>query len=114
GHAVNLTSRVEAATKVFGVSCLITSATRQALTTEMPLRRVCRARLTGMVEPVDLYELAAALNEPNGTGLRERYEAALMLYERSELSECQQACQELLGNIGASDGPTKWLLSRAE
>src|SRR5439155_6454070 len=40
GHAVNLTSRVEAATKVLGVTCLVTAATRTALTLNLPLRRV--------------------------------------------------------------------------
>ena len=114
GHAVNLTSRVEAATKVFGVSCLLTAATRQALTTDLPLRRVCRARLTGMVEPVDLYELPAAANQPNWSAQREQYEAALKLYERNEMAPCRQACQAILRDLGDSDAPTIWLLARAE
>src|SRR5207253_3197667 len=59
GHAVNLTSRVEAATKVLGVTGLLTATTRGALTLNLALRRVCRARLTGLVEPVDLFELPA-------------------------------------------------------
>jgi adenylate cyclase len=114
GHAVNLTSRVEAATKVLGVSALLTSATRQALTIDLPLRRVCRARLTGMVEPVDLYELPAAANQPNWSAQREQYEAALKLYERNEMAPCRQACQAILRDLGDSDAPTIWLLARAE
>jgi adenylate cyclase len=113
GHAVNLTSRVEAATKVFGVSCLLTSATRQALASNVPLRRVCRGRLTGMVEPIDLYELPAAASEATWTARRPRYEAALLSYERNQIAECQAACQAILRELGDEDGPTKWLLARA-
>jgi adenylate cyclase len=114
GHAVNLTSRVEAATKVFGVTCLLTSSTRQALTVDFPLRRICRGRLTGMVGPVDLFELPAVSNQPAWTTQRDRYHAALTLYERNQIAECQQACQAMLRDLGDCDGPTKWLLARVE
>ncbi|HEY2411130.1 MAG TPA: adenylate/guanylate cyclase domain-containing protein, partial [Pirellulaceae bacterium] len=76
GHAVNLTSRVEAATKVFGISCLMTAATRQQLHGVFPLRRVCKARLTGMTEANDLFELSSASNQPTWPLIRTRYEAA--------------------------------------
>jgi adenylate cyclase len=114
GHAVNLTSRIEAATKVFGVACLLTGATRQALGADLPLRRVCRARLTGMAEPVELYELSPANNDPSWEARRQQYETALALYERNDIADCRAACQALLQKLGDSDGPTKWLLSRAE
>jgi adenylate cyclase len=114
GHAVNLTSRVEAATKVFGVACLLTAATRQALTGTYDLRRVCRGRLTGMVEPVDLYELPADGNDPSWAKLRAPYEAALAHYESDRAGECRAACLAILSGEGGSDGPTKWLLARAE
>ena len=114
GHAVNLTSRVEAATKVFGVSCLLTAATHEQLTIDLPLRRLCKARLTGMVEAVDLYELPTAGDAPSWAPRRERYEAALALYEQNAIAECRDACCALLNELGDSDGPTKWLLARAQ
>jgi adenylate cyclase len=113
GHAVNLTSRVEAATKVFGISCLMTAATRQQLKSDFPLRRVCKARLTGMTEANDLFELSAASNQPTWPLIRTRYEAALGLYEKNQVAECKQACQDLLEEFGEGDAPTKWLLERA-
>jgi adenylate cyclase len=114
GHAVNLTSRVEAATKVLGVPCLLTGATRAALTKLTPVRRVCRARLTGMTEAVELFELAAFGDHPTWLAQREKYEAALALYEKRRIEECIAACHEMQAQFGAADGPTSWLLKQAE
>jgi len=114
GHAVNLTSRVEAATKVFGVTCLLTAATRAKLKMDFPLRRVCKARLTGMTEAVDLFEISSASTQPTWPLQRQRYEAALALYEQNKMPECQQACQGILEELGDFDAPTKWLLGRVQ
>jgi adenylate cyclase len=125
GHAVNLTSRVEAATKVFGVWCLMTAATREKLTINVPLRRICRARLTGMVEPVDLFELSPATQARSASEgptspqsswpeLRQRYEAALLHYEEGRAAECRDACQAILRDLVDSDSPTRWLLARTD
>jgi adenylate cyclase len=114
GHAVNLTSRVEAATKVFGISCLMTAATRQQLKGDFPLRRVCKARLTGMTEANNLFELSGAGSQPTWPLIRTRYEAALGQYEANQLAECKQACQDILEEFGEGDAPTKWLLAQAE
>lgn len=114
GHAVNLTSRVEAATKVFGVTCLLTAATRQQLKMDFPLRRICKARLTGMTEAVDLFEISPAVKQPTWPLQKQRYEAALALYEQNKMPECQQACQAILEELGDFDAPSKWLLARAQ
>jgi adenylate cyclase len=114
GHAVNLTSRLEAATKVFGISCLMTASTKQLLTMTFPVRRICKARLTGLVETVELYELSAASVQPNWGNIRERYESALALYEGNQIEKCQAACQALLKEFGEADAPTKWLLAQTE
>jgi adenylate cyclase len=114
GHAVNLTSRVEAATKVFGVTCLLTAATREQLRMDFPLRRICKARLTGMTEAVDLFEISAAIKQPTWPLQKQRYEAALALYEQNKMQECQQACHGILEELGDFDGPSKWLLAQSQ
>jgi adenylate cyclase len=113
GHAVNLTSRVEAATKVLGVSGLLTGQTRAALTQPADLRRICRARLTGMTEAVELYELPPASDLAAWRVRCQHYEAALALYEQGHVADCAAACDAILQQF-STDGPTKWLLSRAE
>jgi adenylate cyclase len=114
GHSVNLTSRIEAATKVFGVSCLMTAATRQQLRGDFPLRRVCKARLTGMTEANELFELSAASSQATWPTIRMRYEAALGLYESNQIAQCKQACRDILEEFGEGDAPTKWLMARAD
>ena len=114
GHAVNLTSRVEAATKVLGVPCLVTGSTRASLMEPVPMRRICRGRLTGMTEAVELFELGEFADHPTWLQQRERYEAALVLCEKQRLAEAHAACHTLQAEFGASDGPTKWLLRQIE
>lgn len=114
GHAVNLTSRIEAATKVLGVQCLLTGGAKAALSKPIPLRRICRCRLTGMWEPVELFEPAVFTDHPTWLAQRERYEAAVALYEKQRPAECLEACRAMLEEFGQSDGPTNWLLKQAE
>lgn len=110
GHAVNLTSRIEAATKVLGVPCLVSEATTALVTQRWPLRRIGRVRLTGMVEPVTLFELdicpeAASGWEPRKTG----YEQALALFEAGQTEAALQAALQLQQSF-PEDGPTRWLV----
>jgi adenylate cyclase len=114
GHAVNLTSRVEAATKVLGVPCLLTGATRAALSGGVQVRRICRARLTGMAEGVEIFELPAFSDLSTWLTQRQRYEAALLFYEQERAADCRAACRAMLDEFGPNDGPTKWLLKQAE
>jgi adenylate cyclase len=113
GHAVNLTSRVEAATKVFGVPCIITAATRQRLPADLPLRRLCRGRLTGMEGAIDLYELAAEAPTSQWLMQRDLYEQALVLYEKDQPA----AALELVATLNtylANDPATLLLQAHAQ
>ena len=114
GHAINLTSRVEAATKVLGVACLLTGAVHKSLTRPAPLRRICRARLTGMADAVDLYELAAYTDHPAWLAQRKQYEEALKLFEMQQPGECLAICHAMQKDFGISDGATTWLMKQAE
>jgi adenylate cyclase len=112
GHAVNLTSRVEGANKLIGTSCLLTSVTRQKLPAEMQVRRVCRARLSGLQEPIDLFELGALAPSETWLRLRADYEQALELYEQQRPLECLQCCAKILAS-SVTDDVTRWLLNLA-
>jgi adenylate cyclase len=112
GHAVNLTSRVESATKTVGVPCLVTDATRKKLAVEFPVRRICQARLAGMSDAVELYELGERDPSDAWLSLRRDYEEALGHYERGEYARCLQCCAQIMtGN--SVDPPTRWLLDNA-
>lgn len=112
GHAVNLTSRVESATKTVGVPCLLTDATRKKLAVDIPVRRICQARLAGMSESVELYELGERDPSDAWLTLRRDYEEALAHYERAEYARCLQCCAQIMAG-NSVDPPTRWLLNNA-
>lgn len=114
GHAVNLASRVETATKVVRATCLLTSSTEAALTITVPRRRVCQAQLPGLAEPVDLYELPASPHDPTWPARCERYEEALKAWENEHPDACLRICQSMQEEFGPGDGPAEWLAAKAQ
>ncbi len=57
GHTVNIASRVQDQTKRFGTPVLLTDATRSRLPADIAVRSVGVTHLTGIANPVELYEL---------------------------------------------------------
>jgi adenylate cyclase len=113
GHTVNLASRVEGATKQLGVRILITGSTRAELGDGFETRRICRAKMAGMDEPVDLYELQSDSVAGEWKTHRDAYEWALELYETRKWGEACAALVELLADDKSKvDGPTVALVSR--
>ena len=101
GHMVNLASRVEGATKQLGVPVLITGATRERLSDEFATRRLCRVRVVGIVEPVELFELHAESDSETWNERREVYQSALTHYEAGRWAE---ACRAINDQLEDSDG----------
>jgi Adenylate cyclase, family 3 (some proteins contain HAMP domain) len=66
GDAVNLSSRLESATKVFGVRMLMSEAAHERLEDprEFHLRQIDTVRVKGKEQPIDLYEVFD-LDEPS-------------------------------------------------
>jgi adenylate cyclase len=114
GHAVNLASRVEGATKHLGVSLLITGSTRYLLGRSFATRRLCRARIRGLAGEVDLYELHAETASTDWQSWSESYERALALYEAGKWGESCQVLFPFLSEVaGTYDLPSVSLLSQA-
>lgn len=109
GHTVNLASRVEGATKHFGVPILMTGATFAQVREHVATRRIFTVRLVGIEEAVELYELARpACSDPS---LRQTYEAALDRYEHGDWAQAYQILQSLAARPD-HDVPTLHLLSQ--
>jgi adenylate cyclase len=114
GHAVNLASRVEGATKQLGIPLLITGSTRAKLGDDFATRRLSRARVVGIAGAVDLYELHAESASPTWQARRDVYEQALALYEAANWPAACQALYPLLTDPeGQYDVPSLNLLTRA-
>jgi adenylate cyclase len=113
GHAVNLASRVEGATKQLGVPLLITGSTRELLGDGFATRRLCRARVVGIEGAADLYELAAEGAAPEWQAWRDGYEQGLALFEAGDWRGACRALQPLLLHQETPDIACLTLMSRA-
>ncbi len=114
GHTVNLASRLEGATKHFGVPILLAETTARKLGEPMALRRLGKTLLAGMVRPIDVFDVAPDSNDPKWRAQRNAYEQALQLFESNRWAEACQRLQPLLsaGQTGY-DVPSLTLMSRA-
>jgi adenylate cyclase len=101
GHAVNLASRVEGATKHLGVPVLMTGSTHAQLRGELAARKLCRVRVAGIDGAADLYELHTGSADPAWNSLRDAYERALTLYEAGHFAE---ACRTLYPLVSSPEG----------
>jgi adenylate cyclase len=84
GANVHLASRVESATKELRVPLLATEATASRLSARFICPRLCRVRLPGISEPIELYGVWSADAEPSDMAT---YEHALIESEAGQLDE---------------------------
>lgn len=113
GHAVNLASRVEGATKQLGIPLIITGSTHAQLDMAFATRRLCRARLPGIEGATDLYELHGETATEDRQEWNATYDRGLALYEAGRWLEACRTLQTLLYGDKEHDRPTLMLLSRA-
>jgi adenylate cyclase len=110
GATVNLASRVEGATKYLKCSVLLTGETRAMIDDSFPTRRLCRVRVVGMANPVELYQLAP-VDWPLWPEACAAYEKGLAEFEHGSFD----AAARTLGDWRArqpTDGPAVVLLHR--
>lgn len=108
GHTVNVSSRIEGATKYLGVPVLIGGTTQKLLGDEFLTRRVCQVRAVGLEGNVELHELRAATPDANWQRIRALYEPALTNYEAGQFQAALQMVQMIEAATG-EDGPTRML-----
>jgi adenylate cyclase len=111
GNTVNLASRVQGITRYLGCRVLATAATWQQVGDGFIARRVCRARVVHIYEPVDLYEVAASGDAQREAFFRES-QAALEALEREEFLAATATAEALLQQH-PGDGPLRLILARA-
>lgn len=96
GDAVNLSSRLESITKVYGVGILVGQATRDAAP-GFAYRELDRVRVKGKNEPVPIFE-PLALEAELDTTVRarlERWHAALVSLRAQQWDAAEQAIRDL-------------------
>ena len=112
GPNVHLASRVEAATKELGIPLVVTQATIEQLPESFAAYRVCRARMPGLQQPVNLFAVGECEAAASRNATWQTYDQALSHFEEGRF---QEAAEELT-NIDtiATEVPTQFLLTRAQ
>jgi adenylate cyclase len=107
GTAVNLTSRVEAATKQFDLPLLITDAAAKQLSNRFATHRVCSARMPGLDRPVELYTVCPSSTDERSSIAWHAYHEALQNFEQGRL----QGAADKLATIdpAVSEIPSRFL-----
>jgi adenylate cyclase len=112
GTNVNLTSRLEAATKQLEVPLVVTEETARRLSGRFVAHRICRAHLAGIKQPVDLYTVDAANNAANLSSTWHAYDKALQSFEQGRLSEAAATLVTIDAN--RREVPTRFLHEQIE
>jgi adenylate cyclase len=112
GPNVNLASRVEAATKDVGLPLLATRATVEKLSGELVARRVCRAMMPGLQQPIDLFAIGAGEGDEALSRAWQTYEDSLALFERGELESAAATLATIDEDL--SEVPRAFLVNRIQ
>jgi adenylate cyclase len=110
GDTVNEAARVEALTKLYGVTLLITRDTFAQFTTQGARRLVDRVIVKGKTEPVELFEAEHPLSPPSYAELCRRYKEANQLYVFGRFAEARALFAQLADEF--HDGPSRLLAER--
>jgi adenylate cyclase len=110
GPNVHLASRVEAATKELGITLVATQATIERLPRSFATNRVCRARMPGLQQPVNLYAVGTSESNASCAIAWQTYDQALRHFEEGQF----QYAADQLANLGANttEVPAAFLLTR--
>ena len=111
GTVVNLSSRVQGATKYLKTPLLITGATAEQLSDDICTRRLCQVQVMNIKKPVDLYQIVSNENREDCDEMTLDYEKALDYFEKSEFHRASAILGDLLVKA-PNDGPTLQLMAR--
>jgi adenylate cyclase len=109
GNSVNLASRLQSATKHFGVQCLVSEATACQCDTTFPLRELATIEVLGIDEPVVIKQLNCQSSE-QWQSLCRAYESALCDYRHGRFAEATKILGDILKEH-PDDEPSMRLLS---
>lgn len=111
GRTVNLGSRIQGLTKQWKVSTLMADTTARVVPSDIPKRRLCRAKVVGLDGDVTLYQLMSEDEADNE--LIAKYEEGLSMFENeSQIRQAARLFGELVQRY-PDDGPSLIMLERS-
>jgi len=115
GDSVNLASRLEGATKQYGVKILLSEHTVADLSQPLPLREIDRMRVKGKARPVAVYEPLGYHGEALAgmQGMLAAYGGALAAYRRRDWSQAAEGFGEALA-LWPQDRPSQLYRERCQ
>jgi adenylate cyclase len=111
GIAVNIASRVQAATRQVDIALLATDAVRRRLSARFVTLKACTAKLPGLEQPVDLFTVFPATDGERLQGDLQNYAAALAAFEAGDLDVAERVLADLLASGPAT--PAAFLAQQA-
>lgn len=112
GDSVNLASRLEGLTKVYGVAIIVGPETEKKARNSFHFRELDFVRVKGKNEPVRIFELVATKNDgPNPTHWITPFHQGLQHFRNREWEEAQHAFHTCL-ILHPGDGPAHYYLDQ--
>jgi len=99
GDAVNLASRLEGLTRIYGVDILLGSSATELVRDEFYVRSVARVQVKGKTKPVEISTLLGARNEPLDQEFLKRlesYEEALQKFRARDFTGAKNLFSQFL------------------
>lgn len=109
GDTVNLASRLEGLTKVYGVSIIISESTHAAIQNEFPCRKLDAVKVKGKKKPVTIYHLCV----DKDPAFVKAYEHALSLYFKRAFADALTNFKKAL-TIRQDDASAQLFVERCE
>jgi adenylate cyclase len=95
GPHVNLASRTEAAAKELQIPLVITQTTADRLSSRFMTHRICRARLRGAEQPINLFVISKTAADEDTLAAWATYDIALCRFEQGEFAAAMLALNSL-------------------
>lgn len=116
GDSVNLSARLESATKFYSADILISEFTVAAMQHDAPMREIDLIRVKGKDKPVAIYEVIGHHTDetfPNRDTVIDAFKEGLTLYRNREWSKAADAFNNALA-ARPDDGPSKIYIERCQ
>lgn len=110
GDTVNLASRLEGMTKIYGVKIIVSEITYQSIRSDYALRELDKVRVKGKNEPVRIYELMGDHSNAHLT-LMKGFAIALNAYRAGQFASAKIGFQKLVSSY-PDDIPTRLYIDR--